>query len=111
MPSAKKENRMARKMARITEPDLRDKAVAVRFKVAALARACGVNPRTLQRFFVTELKVQPHLWLTREKMEFVRRGLQKGEQIKALAVDAGYAHQTNLTRSYRRLYRKRPSDR
>jgi len=94
--------------------DWRRLARDARFKVPALAKACGVSTRTLRRFFHDELRTSLRVWLTRQRVYFAKEELRRRApldlQIKAIAYDAAcYTRPENFSRQFKRTCHLSPS--
>jgi len=98
---------MSSRLDRITDwPAL---AEQVRFNVTKLAKACGVTDRQLRRFFWLNFGTSPHLWMTLRRLEASRPLLSDDQLLKEIATKAGFSHQGNFTRLFKRHYHTPPS--
>ena len=89
--------------------DLESRARRVGYRVDALARDCGVDPRHLRRYLREKLKEPPRAWLSKLRLEESPHDLQKGKLVKETAAKACYNHQGNFTRRFKRHFGKNPS--
>jgi transcriptional regulator GlxA family with amidase domain len=78
------------------------------WSVSKLAKKLNVSVRTLERYFLGELKQSPHAWLFEQRQ---RRGLEllrKSQAVKEVAASLGYAHGTQFSRDFRRYWGHSP---
>ncbi len=100
---------MRTRIASLTDEQLQALVVRAHYRVSDIARECHIQPRTVQRFFVARFGVAPRVWMDSVRMRRVQRGIVRGELLKALAAEVGYADQSSLTRHYKAAYGTTPS--
>lgn len=85
-------------------------AAAGTVRVAELARAHGVSPRSLQRLFRRYVGVSPKWALTRYRVQAAaeRIALEPPVSLAELAQDAGFSDQAHFTRAFRGLVGQTP---
>ncbi|XYJ08869.1 AraC family transcriptional regulator [Telluria sp. B2] len=90
-------SRLAALLARIeAEPGLA-------WSLEAMARCAGLSASRLHELFREELDTSPHAWLLQKRIELACRQLAgSGQAIAEVALRAGFADQSALTRAMRR---------
>ena len=93
----------------------RELAQTVGYRAVPLAKACGVSPRSLRRFFHEDLKTSLRVWLKRQRIYFAKKELKAlaagGGQIKEIAlVNAAYTRSQNFSRQFKRTCGVSPSE-
>ena len=85
-------------------------------KLEEICRVADVSASYLIRAFKAEYGMTPHAYLLNCRIEFSRERLRKGVPIAAVAVEAGFADQAHLQRTFKRMvaatpgqYRARPA--
>jgi len=89
--------------------DWENRAEQVGFRIAALARQCGVTDRQLRRYFLHKFGSPPHVWITLKRLERIRPLLSQGELIKQVAAMAGFSQLANFSRRFKNCYNAAPS--
>src|SRR3974390_1521480 len=84
-------------------------AARAHFRVAVLARDCGVSERQLRRYFRKQFGRSPREWMTITRLGKVRPLLTTGKSVKEIATPAGFNHQSNFARSFKNYYHATPS--
>src|SRR5262249_8371396 len=82
------------------------------WRLADLAKMCGVAPRTLQKHFRRFLGRAPRAFLQELRFERARRDLLGGYEqasVTEVAIRRGFAHLGRFSTGYRRRYGERPS--
>ena len=82
-----------------------------RFKVADVADACGVHPSHLAEIFRKRFASSVGEWVRNRRLEFARVSLLDGSQpISRVAMAAGFADQSHLTRLFRIRFGSTPAE-
>ena len=71
--------------------------------IDALARACGLGPRQLERRFLDEVGVSPKAFARIVRFQQALRALRAGTPPADVAAACGYADQPHLAREFRRF--------
>jgi AraC-like DNA-binding protein len=74
------------------------------YSVSALAEACGVSVRTLERFFLAALGDTPRRWLKRLRMQRAIELLRDGSNISEAAFCLGYEDPSHFSREFKKCY-------
>lgn len=75
-----------------------------------LAGLCGLSRYQFLRRFEKTVGITPHNWLTRLRLEYACREIQKGEsRIAEIATDFGFYDQSHFNRAFRQAYGVAPS--
>jgi AraC-like DNA-binding protein len=74
------------------------------FKPAAVARLCGVSPRTVQRYFKKHYHCTLGEWMRNYRLEMAYQRLLTGESIKCVAIDLGYKQLSHFSRDFKTRY-------
>ena len=79
--------------------------------LAAMSRAAGVSPRTLQRHFARVLRLPPHAVVRRLRLDAARQTLRSGEVPSVLeaAMRHGFDHPGRFAITYARAFGESPS--
>lgn len=82
-----------------------------RFKVADVARACGVHPSHLAEVFRKRFAMSVGEWVRHRRLEFAREALSRSAApIVDIALAAGFADQSHLTRLFHARFGKTPAE-
>jgi transcriptional regulator GlxA family with amidase domain len=84
-------------------------ATHAHFRVAELARNCGVSERQLRRYFLQRFGISPRDWIMKVRLSRVRGLLAAGKSVKEVAAQVGFNHQSNFSRSFKQHYNATPS--
>lgn len=84
-------------------------AADAKFRVTKLAKDCGVSERQLRRYFLEQFGKSPREWMAVARMDHVRSLLATPTTIKEISVQAGFHHQSSLSRSFKQHYKATPS--
>lgn len=84
-------------------------AADAKFRVTKLAKGCGVSERQLRRYFLERFGKSPREWIAAARMSQVRSLLTTPKTVKEISVQAGFNHQSSLTRSFKQQYKATPS--
>jgi AraC-like DNA-binding protein len=95
-------------LARIT--DWPERAHVAKYSVRALAKACGVSVRTLERFFLPAFSEPPRGWLKRLRMQRAVDLLRDGSTVKETAGCLGYKYPTHFSAEFKRAQGVPPRD-
>ncbi len=76
---------------------------AKRIHLADLAGVAGLSPFHLVRTFQREVGLPPHAYLTQVRVERAKGMIAEGTPLVAVACAVGFADQSHLTRSFRRI--------
>lgn len=77
----------------------------------ALAQACAMSPRSLQRAFLAEHGVSPAAYVARARLDAARRKLsERAAKIESVAAQCGFASGEVLRRHFHRALGVSPSD-
>lgn len=98
---------MGSRLDRITDWNLR--ASAARFRVALLAKNCGVTERQLHRYFLVRFGSSPREWMNSQRLEQVKHLLLEGKLVKEAAAEAGYNQPSSFTRQFTRKFNAPPT--
>ncbi len=83
------------------------------WRLAEIARAAGVSPRTLQEAFQRELDVTPLGYVRRVRLDRARRDLLAADpstaSVTAVAARWGFFHLGRFSQSYREAFQELPS--
>ena len=103
-PAPQPRSRLAALLARIeAQPGLA-------WSLDAMARCAGLSASRLHELFRAELDTSPHAWLLQKRIELACRQLAGSEQaIAEVALRAGFADQSALTRAMRRHMETTPA--
>jgi transcriptional regulator GlxA family with amidase domain len=71
--------------------------------IDALATACGLGPRQLERRFLDGVGVTPKAFARIVRFQRALRGLRSGTPGAAVAAECGFADQPHLAREFRRF--------
>jgi|SRR5208282_4094650 len=99
---------MNSRLDRVT--DWGTRAEEAHYRVADLAKMCGVTERQLRRFFRKKFGHAPHFRIAARRLEAARRLLAGENLIKEIAFEAGFSHQENFSRQFKQYYHVRPSE-
>lgn len=80
------------------------------WSVSALAKSCGVSPRTLERHFRIKMKISPKSWLAEERQKRALVFLNCGYSVKETALQLGYRHPHHFSRGFKRRWNCSPTD-
>jgi transcriptional regulator GlxA family with amidase domain len=98
---------MGSRLSRIT--DWPERARAVNYNATALAKACAVTRRTLERFFLATTGKTPHDWMVELRLALGCAALNNLKLVKEAAAAAGYEHPASFTRRYKSRFGMPPS--
>lgn len=79
-------------------------------KIAAVASAMGLSPRSLQRKLATEKQTFAQLLDSTRKRMAHEMVLKPSEQIKNMAYDLGFSDQSNFNRAFKRWFELSPTE-
>ncbi len=79
------------------------------FRVRALAAACGMSKRQLQRFFRTRFACTPREFLAEERLQAARRLLASATSVKEVAYTVGFPQQSQFSRDFKSRFGVPPS--
>jgi AraC-like DNA-binding protein len=79
------------------------------YRASELARICGANQRTLERFFRARFGRPPQQWLDQARQAQVEVLLRGEKQIKEIAFIAGYKQPSHMARHFRLNHGLSPS--
>lgn len=77
--------------------------------VAGLAKACGVSPRHLRRWFRLRKGKSPASWLAERRLARGGASLLEGKLVKEVAAEAGFKNPAHFARKFTRHYGVSPS--
>ena len=80
------------------------------YSVSALAGACGVSVRMLERFFLAAFGCRPSQWLKRLRMERAIELLRDGSNVKEAAARLGYEDPSHFSREFKSHYGLPPNN-
>jgi AraC-like DNA-binding protein len=80
------------------------------YSVSALAKACGVSVRTLERFFLPAFGETPRRWLKRLRMQRAVELLCDGSNISETADRLGYKYPTHFSAEFKQVHGVPPRD-
>jgi AraC-like DNA-binding protein len=80
------------------------------YSVSALAKACGVSVRTLERFFLPAFGETPRRWLKRLRMQRAVELLCGGSNISETADRLGYKYPTHFSAEFKQVHGVPPRD-
>jgi AraC-like DNA-binding protein len=80
------------------------------FRIAKLAKNCGVSERQMERYIHSRFGETPQHWVTRKRMEIARERLLAGALVKEAAAQVLYGRPSHFTRAFRRFYDQNPSE-
>jgi transcriptional regulator GlxA family with amidase domain len=78
--------------------------------VATLTLHVGTSERQLERYFLRHFRRSPKQWIDRLRMSDSKGGLQEGQMVKEVAVQARFKHAQSFTRAFERINGAPPSD-
>ncbi|HKP29461.1 MAG TPA: AraC family transcriptional regulator, partial [Gemmatimonadales bacterium] len=82
-----------------------------RFKVADVAATCGVHPSHLAEIFRKRFASSVGEWVRNRRLEFAREALLDATQpISRVAISAGFADQSHMTRLFRHRFGATPAE-
>ncbi len=84
--------------------DWTERARTSQWRVALLAKACGISVNQLEEFFLTSFHTTPHEWLRRQRLKLGLRSLSRGDCVKEAASEAGYNQASHFSREFKRVY-------
>jgi AraC-like DNA-binding protein len=79
------------------------------YSTAALAAACAISIRQLQRDFFRETGQSPERWLNDLRLRDALKLLQEGNSVKVAATVTGYNHSQSFSRAFKQLFGVSPS--
>jgi AraC-like DNA-binding protein len=82
-------------------PQLADDA---KYSVKAMAGACGVSVRVLERFFRAAFGERPRQWLKRHQMQRAAELLRNGSNVNETAGRLGYHDRSHFSRDFKKYY-------
>lgn len=85
-----------------------ERAEAADYNVRNFAKACGVSPRALRRYFQRAFKQAPQKWLNELRLMVGQQKLLTGEQVKAAAADGGFKHASSFCRTFKEKFHLTP---
>jgi AraC-like DNA-binding protein len=112
-PSHRIQNRpqvaIAHHVSRITHPLHRIQnwpqlAHDAKYSVRALAGACGVSVRVLERFFLAAFGCKPRQWLKRQRMQRAVELLAGGDNVSQTADRLGYQDRSHFSREFKKYF-------
>lgn len=78
--------------------------------LAQLAATCGQHELRFLRDFTRAVGMTPHAWIVETRVQAARRALECSDlPLAAIAVDAGFAHQSHLGSAFRKVLGLTPS--
>lgn len=77
-------------------------------KLADLCQESGLSPSYLIRAFKERYGMTPHAYLINRRVQYCRAQLRRGRAIAAVALEAGFADQAHLQRSFKQLLAATP---
>jgi transcriptional regulator GlxA family with amidase domain len=89
--------------------DWPQKAKDSRFDPKALAVACGVTLRHLERYFEEKLKMTPQRWLDDAGADYANSMLLQGLNTKEVADKLGFKDRSHFSRFFKPMYGYPPS--
>ena len=90
------------RLARIN--DWSQLAHAAKYSVRALAKACGVSVRTLERFFMPTFGHTPRHWLKGLRMQRALDLLRDGSNVSEAADRLGYKYPTQFSAAFKQMH-------
>jgi transcriptional regulator GlxA family with amidase domain len=75
-----------------------------KYSVRALAKACGVSVRTLERFFLPAFSEPPRGWLKRLRMRRAVELLRDGSNVSETAFCLGHEDPSHFSREFKKGY-------
>lgn len=73
-------------------------------KLADLSSVCGISAFHLIRSFRASVGMPPHAYLTQVRANRAREMLVRGEQLSTVAYSCGFADQSHLTRTFKKIF-------
>lgn len=73
-------------------------------KLSDLSAVCGLSAFHLIRSFRASVGMPPHAYLTQVRANRAREMLVRGEQLSAVAYSCGFADQSHLTRTFKKIF-------
>ena len=67
-----------------------ERAREAQWSASALAKLCGITVRTLHRYFLKQMGVNPKIWLAEQRQKEAMNLLRDGSSIKETATALGY---------------------
>jgi AraC-like DNA-binding protein len=89
--------------------DWGERAKRAKYRVAALAKDCGVSERQLRRFFSSRFECPPHSWIVARRFELIRPLLSEGQLVKEVAAKAGFSRVSSFSRRFKQHFQVPPS--
>jgi AraC-like DNA-binding protein len=84
-------------------------AGAARYRANALAKACHISVRELERFFLGRTGKTPHQWLNELRQMEALRMLAAGKSVKEISFDLKYSRPANFSRDFKRFHGRPPT--
>jgi AraC-like DNA-binding protein len=81
-----------------------DQHFAKNVKLAELSSVCGMSPFHMIRSFRDVVGMPPHAYLTQVRANRARSMLVRGETLSATAYMCGFADQSHLTRTFKKIF-------
>jgi transcriptional regulator GlxA family with amidase domain len=85
-------------------------AEASKYHARALARACRVTLRHLERFFLAAKGATPQKWLDRLRLRRATALLDGRKGVKEVAWELGYKQASHFSRAFKQFYGVPPKD-
>ena len=78
-----------------------EQAQQANWSVSVLATRCKVSVRTLERYFLRNMRVPPKVWIREQRQKQAAVLLRKGSTVKEVASQLGYKHANHFSREYK----------
>jgi len=85
-------------------------AVASKYSARALARACHVTLRQLERFFLATNGATPQSWLDRLRLQKAAALLDGRKSVKEVAYQLGYKQVSHFSRAFKQFHGVPPKE-
>jgi AraC-like DNA-binding protein len=79
------------------------------YNVQSLADELKKSPRQLERLFKSSLALTPKAWLNNRRLELAKEMLERGDRIKLVYKELGFADVSHFTRLFKKVYLSTPS--
>lgn len=88
--------------------DWPERARTARFRIATLARDCGVSVRQLRNYIHIRFGTTPHCWTMRIRLLAAPSLLSQNKSVKQISSELGFSQAAHFSREFKRFYGRSP---